>query len=661
MTIDYPGYMVLLCLLAGAVYAGALYFLGRRDFGRGTRWLLAALRFIAVSVIAFLLLSPMDRRTVHERQKPHVMLALDRSASVAQSADSAFSLDNLAAELEERCRVTLITFGDAAQTDIGSVVEQCADNDVDALVLATDGIYNRGTNPATAAEHLAVPVYAVALGDTTPQRDAALGGLRTNRVAMLGGTVPVELTITASLLNGRHANLTITDARGRQLHRQTVAYDGDDYSLTISAMLPVSEAGLQRFMVHLTVDEAEVNSANNTLAFYVDVIDTRRKVAIVANAPHPDLAALKHAIEANPNYEVEMFLAESGKWKAESDDYSLVILHNLPSRQHPDVSFATELPQMYIIGLQTDLSRFNALHTGLEIVAKSQKVNEVTAIYRPEFSLFNIDESEAKAFEQLPPLMAPFGEGRLADGVQTLFAARLGSIDTRQPLVAATVQGEHRRVFVWGEGLWRWRLTDYATANSHDHFDRMMQQLVSLAAMNADRQRLRVEAERTYEAGMPVTIGAQLYNEAYELTNTAEVSLELSSDNGGKVEKYYFHRDGDGYSLTLSDLAEGIYRYHASTADGLTAYGSFAVEALGLEQRRLVADHGLLRTMAQATGGEVVYPADVETLKKRLAELKPTIYTHIRYSDLLGLPWVLALIVLLLAAEWAIRKWNGEV
>ena len=662
MTIDYPWYMVLLCLLAGAAYAGVLYFLkGKKEKvetkGKWVNILLAAFRFLSVSTIAFLLLAPMTRRTVHERQKPHVVLAMDRSASVMQSQDSAFSFGVLADDLEKRCRVTLVTFGDAAQTDIGSVIEECAGSDVDALVLATDGIYNRGPNPVAAAERLAIPVCAVMLGDTTPQRDAALGGLRTNRVAMLGGMVPVEFTVGATMMRGRRAQLTVSDAGGHRLHSQVVTYDGDDYSQTVSVQLPAREVGLQGFTVRLTVDEAEVNRENNTLTFYVDVIDTRRKVAIVADAPHPDVAALKHAIESNPNYEATAFLNEKGVIKNDKwDDYSLVILHNLPSRQHNDISFASGLPQMFIIGLQTDLSRFNALHAGLEIVAKTMRVNDVTAIYRPSFSLFNLDESDALPFEKFPPLSAPFGEARMAEGVQTLFAARLGSIDTRQPIVAVAAQGEQRRVFVWGEGLWRWRLADYAEAESHDRFDRMVQQLVAVAAMNANKQRLRVEAERAYEAGLPIILRAQLYNEVYEPTNTAEVALKLNEG-----QEYIFHREGEGYSLTLSDLEEGVYRYRASTADGLSAEGSFAVEALGLEQRRLVADHGLLRAVTQTTGGVAVTPSDIQKIKERLSELKPTIYSHTRYTDLLALPLVLILLVGLLVAEWFIRKWNGEV
>jgi hypothetical protein len=173
--------------------------------------------------------------------------------------------------------------------------------------------------------------------------------------------------------------------------------------------------------------------------------------------------------------------------------------------------------------------------------------------------------------------------------------------------------------------------------------------------MQSDRARLRVEAERTYTAGLPILIRAQLYNEAYQLTNTPDVNITVGN------EDYSFHRDGDGYSLTLPDLAEGIYRYRA-TGDGQTAECTFAVEALGLESRSLVADHTLLRTIANTTGGQMFYPSQLKELNSELlANLKPVIYSHTRYADLVSLPFVLILILLLLVAEWGIRKYNGEV
>ena len=652
---DYPWYFIVLCLLAGAAYAALLYFIGRnKRFKPRLRWLLATLRFMAVSTIAFLLLAPMTRRTVHERQQPHIVLATDRSLSVMRSADSAFNLDGI----DGNFRFTRLDFGNENMTDIGSLLEGFVGSDADAIVLATDGIYNRGANPATVAERLSVPVYTIALGDTTPQRDAALGDLRTNRVAMLGASLPVKLTVGATLLNGHNAQLTIADQRGRTLFSQRIAYSGDNFSQGLETSLPLNEAGLQRFTVTLSNVEGEASVENNRQTFFVDVIDTRRKVAIVANAPHPDLAAIRHAIDNNPNYEAEV-ITENINSTIASGDYSLVILHNLPSATHTDVRFAEKLPQLFIIGLQTDLPRFNALHTGLEITARTKNSNEVTALFRPEFQLFSIPSDDAGAIEQLPPLSAPFGEARLSDGVQTLFNARLGNIDTRQPLIAATAQGRQHRAFVWGEGLWRWRLADYAISGSHDRFDRLVQQLVGFTAMQDNRSRLRVEAERTYPAGLPATLRAQLYNEAYQLTNTPEVTLVLRGDSLSETS-FNFHRDGEAYSLTLPDLKEGLYRYRAVSGE-LSTEGTFAIEALGLERRHNVADHSLLRTIAATTGGEMYAPDDLDQLQKKLAEIKPVIYTHTRYADIVGLPLVMILIILLLALEWGIRKFHGEI
>ena len=55
------------------------------------------------------------------------------------------------------------------------------------------------------------------------------------------------------------------------------------------------------------------------------------------------------------------------------------------------------------------------------------------------------------------------------------------------------------------------------------------------------------------------------------------------------------------------------------------------------------------------------YPEDLSQLTAKLSSLKPTIYTHIRYAEYLRLPLVLLLIILLLGAEWVLRKYHGEL
>ena len=668
MIIDYPWYYVLFCLLAGAAYSAGLYFVGRRRFSKRMNLLLAAVRFVAVSAIALLLLAPVAKRTVNEQQKPVVVVVQDISESIDTSI---FSILNSKFEIDE-CELVYEEFG-GSTTDISAELDDIANHyqgrNLGAVVLATDGIYNRGNNPASTAERLTFPVYTVALGDTTPQRDAALASIRHNRIAFTGNTFPVELTINARRLKNHSAQLTLTDAHGKALAMQQVDYSDDLFSTTLTFELKAEKPGLQRYTASLSVVDGEREIVNNVLTFYTDVLDSRRKVAIIGNSPHPDLAALKQAVESNPNYEAKVFMNEELRMKTEElKDYSLLIFHNLPSTTQAIKQSNNNA--IYIIGTQTDLARFNALHTGLEIVTRTKKVNEVTALYNNAFSLFTLDAADAIALEELPPLTAPFGEVKTSPNLQSLLTARLGSINTGQPLVSALVQGQQRRAFVWGEGLWRWRLVDFLNNKSHDHFDRLVSQLVNFAAITDSRERFIVETERHYSDNDEVMVHAQLYNESYEPFNTPEAKLTLQGVQGsvenhkGVQGDYNFSRQGSGYTLSLGTLPEGLYRYTATTTyDGTTytAEGAFAVEALHLEQANLTANHTLLKTISSITGGKMFYPDQLSSLNAELQTLKPVIYTHTRFSEMLNLLWVLILIILLLSLEWVLRKYHGEV
>ena len=665
MIIDYPWYYVLLCLLVGAAYAVVLYYVGQRTFGKVTNVTLAVLRFVAVTVIALLLLSPVAKRTVHERQQPHVDLIEDRSLSVQMSADSAFALANLYEDIANHCRTTLSSdTSNVGRTDLGGMLDKI-NPDAAAVVLSSDGINNHGQNPVTVAEQLGMPVYTIALGDTTPRRDAALANLRHNRIAYLGNSFPVEITIGAHRLRGRGAQLTVVNGLGHNVASQRVEYTDDDFSTTLSFNIKAEMKGLQKYVATLTVAEGEVELANNRQAFYVDVIDGRRKVLILANAPHPDLGAMKQAVESNPNYEACVITADmlqGGRMRLQDSNYSLVVLHNIPSTTHAVPKDVETLPKVYVIGCQTDLPRFNALRAGLEIVSRTKKSSEMTAVYNSGFSLFNLDAVDGEAVEQFPPLDVPFGEQKASASMQSLFTSRLGSIDTRQPLVAASVQGKAHLVFVWGEGLWKWRLADYQNNGSHEHFDRLISQMVNFAAVSDQRDRFIVETERHYSENESIVVNAQLYNDAYELFNTPDVTFTLLGDSANG--DFNFTRRGDVYTLSLGRLPEGIYRYKATTHyDGntLVAEGSFAVEALHLEQANLTADHTLLRSISAVTGGQMYYPDQLSELSEQLSTLKPVIYTHTRFSELIGLPWVLLLILLLLGAEWVLRKYYGEI
>ena len=657
LLLDYPWYYILFCLLAGAAYSFILYRKDPKqqdDTPRSWRLPLALLRFISVSLIAFLLLAPLVKRHVNTHEKPIIVLAQDVSESVQPVDHRLWEFDS------PQFDIVRDSFGDKT-TDIAAALQDIADRyagrNLGAVVLATDGIFNQGANPTTAATSLAVPVYTVAMGDTTHHPDATIAHLRYNHVAYLGNQFPLEVTIRAHRLKGQRGTLTITH-NGRRLHTQEISYTDNTFSTTENITLDADRAGLQSYTITLT----GATTVSRTIA--VEVIDGHQKIALVAAAPHPDIAALRHAIEKNPNYQIEL-IEKADFSNRKLGEYSLLILHNLPDGRFQLPPAALQIPTIFVVGTQTDLGRFNALHSGLEIVAKARKTDEVTAARNGAFALFNFDEDASQHIEQLPPLTAPFGTYRPAANLQSLFTAKIGNVASDRPMIAFCQQEGIRRAFVVGEGMWRWRLQDYQMTGSHNDFDQLVEKMVVYTSLQTNKERLHVTTRHIYRLGENVVIEAELYDDNYEPVNTPEVSLELRSDLQSSAQQYAFNRSGNGYSLPLGTLEPGQYAYTASTTlagKRYTTSGNFIVEDINLEQVNHVADHALLNTIAQTTGAQMLYPDQLDQLPQLLAErddLKSVVYAHTRYTELLNLPLIFILIVLLLAAEWALRKLKG--
>ena len=228
--------------------------------------------------------------------------------------------------------------------------------------------------------------------------------------------------------------------------------------------------------------------------------------------------------------------------------------------------------------------------------------------------------------------------------------------------VAFCQQDGIRRGFIVGEGLWRWRLHDYLLTGSHSDFDQLIDKTIVYTSLQTNKDHLHVTTRHIYRTGENILVEAQLYDDNFEPVNTPDVDLELRSDTLPAPQRYLFNRSAAGYTLPLAQLPPGRYSYSANTTlagKKYTTTGYFIVEDINLEQSNHVANHALLNTLAQTTGAQMLYPDQLDQLPQLLAsrdDLKTTVYSHTRYTELLNLPLIFILIVLLLAAEWALRK-----
>ncbi|MFB0494093.1 hypothetical protein ABID99_000330 [Mucilaginibacter sp. OAE612] len=676
-------------LLLGLAYAWLMY---RKpvDLSKNLRYVLAAIRAVTVFFITVLLISPLVKTVKYEPQKPLVLIAQDNSSSVNTFKSAGFNssafVDDLAKlkqELGDKYDVQEFNFDKALhpglsknfngkQTNIASALHQLNDRftnqNIGALILATDGLYNQGNDPQYEARNIKTSIYTIALGDTTAKRDLLIGNVNYNKTAFLGNDFVIEVLATAYQSKGENMNLSVTED-GKQVYAQSIAVTGNDFKKIVPIKLNAAKKGLRKYSISIAPVKNELSIQNNTETIYVEVLDARQKVLLLYNGPHPDLTVIKQAIETNKNFEVKASsLADAASIKPA--DYSLVILYQLSADEYPPVkSFIakSKTPVWYIVGSQSNLQSLNSEQNTVRISAGRAETQEVMPLPTNDFTAFTLSDSARKKITAFPPLIAPFGSYGTAAGASVLLKQKIGAVATTYPLLAFGDEAGRRIAVLTGEGLWRWQLAEYQNYGNRNAIDELLSQTVQYLTANANRQRFRVyPARNVFDEGESVILNAELYNEALELINTPDVKIELKS-TAGKNYSFLFTRTGQSYQLDAGTLPIGEYTYNASTQNGkqeFKATGQFTIKPLNLETRQSAANHTLLNTLAKQSGGQMIKPSQLSQLADLIAKnenIKTVVYEDKHYSDLIDLKWLFVLILLLLSTEWFLRKREGEV
>jgi len=687
---SYSFWFLLLCILAGAVYAGLLYFHEKdNDFSLLTTRVLAILRGTTITILAFLLLSPLLKSASRYTEKPIVLLAIDNSGSIVLSKDPssyknefADRYQKLADDLSKKYEVQTYTFGDKItkgkeltfsekQTNIESLFNEIRDSysnrNLAALILASDGIYNQGTDPLYVSDNAPYSIYTIAMGDTVQQKDIKISRVNYNRIAFLGNDFPVEITVTAFKCSGAQSKISVASG-DQQFYNENFSIGQPTFSHTFTTKLTASKTGMQRYRIAVSAIPGEISTANNSLEIFVEVLDSRQKILLLQSSPHPDVSALKQAIEKNRNYSVDNFMLSDFNGSIAS--YSLVILHQIPSVNDVGFQVTNQLktipvPVLYIIGSQSNIPAYNSLMAGLQISPSLSSFNEATGILNPDFSLFSSGPEIEHMIPEFPPLSVPFSQYKTGTASQVFLYQKIGAVNTRIPLILFNQGVDRKSATITGEGIWRWRLANYAKVGNQQAFDELFTKIIQYLAVKEDKSQFRVLLKNSFTENEAVEIDAELYNDSYQLVNEPDVNIVIT-DRDKKAFPFALTRTSNAYYLDAGSLPPGEYSYKASTTFAGKAFqktGMFTVMALNVESMNTVANHVLLNNMASRHQGKMLYPDQMDDIAKLLAardDLKTVAYTQKRYTDLVSFLPVLLLLLGLLSAEWFIRKRNGS-
>src|SRR5687767_292771 len=302
----YYFWLILLCIAAGILYAFILY---RKDsaFSEINIWLrrlMFVFRTLVVALIALFLLSPMIKSTRRQVEKPIVIIAQDNSSSIVMNKDSAFyrnqytkALQDFSKALAAKYEVRTLSWAEKVtegldinfnekETDISGMLDE-TDNrflnrNVGAVIIASDGIYNKGANPLYREGLLKVPYYTVALGDTTVQKDVFISNVRYNKTAYLNNSFPVEIIVQAQQCNGNNVTLKVTEDNS-ELFTRSIAVNNNRFMQKIPVYLEAKTKGIHHYKVTLSAVAGELTPANNTRDVFIEVADKKEKVLLLAS------------------------------------------------------------------------------------------------------------------------------------------------------------------------------------------------------------------------------------------------------------------------------------------------------------------------------------------------------------------------------------------
>lgn len=671
------------------------------------RWTLIALRALAMglllAVLAEIVVDWWNKQVIH----PWVLVLVDTSASMGVEEEGQSRFAGAAAVLgnpdfaqalasarlavwgfaEAPYALSLDTLSQVAvggqATDLARAlvrsVEQVGNREeLAGVLLVSDGGHNLGEDPARVAAEGGVPVYTVGVGSTRPPADVRIARAQAAEPGYVGRPLHLEAELNSWGYAGREVRVVLSEG-GQPLGQQELVLADGPQSLNFE--LRPAVAGPHTFRLEVAPLEGEVARDNNTALVFVQVQQERLRILLVGGGPSVDLAFLRRSLEADSTLVVDCWSEERAGRFYQGKELgpetlaladALVLVDpgpELVTSAGPALArYVHEGGGLLLVGgaktwrgalppALADLLPVE-LTPGQGLVA--QEVSPSLGLEGREHPVVRLvqeqEGSTADPWAQLPPLPAYLEGVRRKEGAAVLVE---GNIATRPPLLVAGAAGRGKVIAGLSGSFWRLDLVSSGVGGRPQIIRRFWQNAVKWLAMKAPAGRVRVWTERPiYRGGEGVTFAAQVFDELLRPQSGATLKVSL----GGEAELELADQGRGEYRAMWRGLGPAEYTWQAQVQMGQSTIGSdegrFVVEEHTVESAGLQANPALLEEIARLSGGQYHPLAQWRQAIEQL-NARPRLIQQHRTLAWWGPPWPLALAVVLLAAEWLLRKRSG--
>lgn len=652
----------------------------KTKFSKSTKWIYGSLRFVTIFSVLLLLINPVFKTETFSIIKPKLPILIDNSESISELNQSLNVSDFVASlksnkDLNEKFELSFYTFGNEFKindsltfneknTNISealSLINQLFKDEVAPTILVTDGNQTLGDNYEFSSINFKNRIYPLVIGDSIKYLDLKIEQLNANRYAFLRNNFPVEIILVYQ--GSKNITTQFEVKKGTTtVYKENIVFTKNDKTKILKFTLPASSVGFQKYTAQINPITEEKNKINNSKQFAVEVIDQSTNVLIVSDIVHPDIGAIKRAIESNEQRKVTI----KKPFEALSilNDHQLIILYQ-PNPSFTNIySKINKLNKNTLVftGQQTDWYFLNNIQDNYKKEVTNQSEN-IVGILNKNYGAFVINDID---FSEYRPLKTLFGSLEIEVPYDNLLGQSIDGFETETSLLATTELNGSRNAIFDGEGIWKWRAQSFIESKDYNEFDNFFGKVIQYLASNKRRSRLEVSYENFYYNNKSIRISAQYFDKNFVFNSNANISILITNSDSKQSFEYPLLLKRNFYEIDLNNLKAGEYVFKVSVNDEikLTRNGAFTILDFNVEQQFLNPDVTKLSRVATNTKGKNFFISDsfllIDTLIKD-DNFKQVEISKEKIEPLIEWIYLLGLIILSLSIEWFLRKYNGLI
>jgi hypothetical protein len=579
-----------------------------------------------------------------------------------------------------------------------------------AIVLLTDGVNTDGpplAEGAASAQRRGVPMFCVDLGSEQPVRDLILSDLLVEDVVFVGDVVPFECKLTGTGFQGTKVNVVLREkGRTEPLAKAEVTVGPDEQPQPIRLIYRPTQVGRFEYVVEVEPQPGELQTENNRQSHAVEVRKEKVRVLLAEAYPNFEYRYLRNMLERDETIELNTVLQEADLEHAEQDKAALRVF---PERKEELFSYDVIIlgdvnPALLSAAAQQSLAEFvdqpgkggaiimiagpqymplsfrnTPLAKLMPFELGSVRLPDPNAaltegypvqptdlgVALPPMQLGDTPEESRAIWERLPPLYWLLEAPELKPAARVLAEDpnRAAADGRKLPVIVMQYVGAGKVLFHATDETWRWR---YRVGDVYfaRYWIQMIRYLSRSKLAEAGQGAALSTDRREYAPGEPVRLRARFIDERLAPAEDDGVTAVIEQA-GRQTQKIVLRRTaGRGtFESLLSRPMPGSY--HAWMAiphvEGGAPAVDFTVNPPAGEFAQIRMDAAALREAAAATGGKYY---TIETAARLLDDLPPG--RQVPIETLPSIPlwnrWpVLLLFILLIIAEWVMRKRRGMV